>query len=121
MAEEYRSDRQVSDFDRKIGSLDGRPDVVKTAPSTQRVTEVLIGGASYIIQTFREGDAWDWIFVERISGEGHIRLVLPPKVANCIARQRKSVTHMRKSKAATRTAQERKDAGIVPFVKTKEA
>lgn len=121
----------ISVFDRTIGSLSGLPDVVHTKPSTIRATMPLIGlHQSYIVQTFRQRDGQgddarskDTIFLETVADPvngGSIRLVIPPEVADAIARQRDALSGMNRRKAAKRVAAERKAAGIEPgFMKGK--
>lgn len=115
----------VSVFDRTMGNLHGLPDVVQTKPSTIRATLPLIGlHQSYIVQTFRQRDGQgkdartkDTIFLETVADSvngGSIRLVIPPEVADAIARQRDSLGTMNRKKSAKRVAAERKAAGIVP-------
>jgi len=108
-------------FDRLIGGLHGLPDVVCTAPSTVRAIVPLIGSAqTFIIQTYRQREQGDTIFLECVSGEGSLRLAIPPKVADVIARQREALTDKSRSKAAKAVAAERKAAGILPgFMKGK--
>ena len=113
-------DRQIPEYDRKMGALAGRPDVTSTRASTIRVVEPLVGGSSYIVQTFREtvdGKSGDFIFVEIGSREEHRRIVLPPKVAAAIARQAAQLTSRNRSKASKATAAARKERGDVPFIR----
>ena len=106
-------DRMPDNFDRLIGSLHGVPDVVSTQPSTVRALTPL--AETFIIQTFRHIEQGDRIFVERISEGGALRVVLPPAVANAIARQRDALSARSRSKTAKRVAEERKAAGVKPF------
>lgn len=93
--------RQIDPFDRVLGSLDGLPDVVHTQQSTSQATVPLVGHAeTYLVQTFRQRDVGDTIFLQRISAQGSLRLVIPPKVADIIARQREALTDKSRSKAA---------------------
>lgn len=110
-------------YDRTIGGLEGLPDVVKTHPSTKRtVTPLARTSETYIIQTMRQKDVGDYIFIEMVSGEGSLRIVLPPAIAETIARQRESVIAKVRSKTAKAQAQERKDRGELPaFLKKKKA
>jgi hypothetical protein len=102
----------ISEFDRLIGALEGLPDVVKSKPSTIRAMMPLIGIArSYIVQTYRQKDRRDTVFLETIGGEGSIRLAIPPPVADAIARQREALTGENRSKAAKQTAADRKARG----------
>jgi len=119
-----RSDRTPDYFDRLMGSLDGLPDVAQTKEATKRVVPPLgIGGAStYIVQTFRQKDtnalgktiSRDTIFLEHISEGGTVRLVIPPVIADIIARQRESLTTMVRKRTAKRVAADRKAQGIPP-------
>lgn len=103
------------EFDLTIGSLEGRPDVVHTKPTTIRATLPVVGKAqTFIIQTWRETERGDTILMEYVDGRGSRRIVIPPAVAEAIARQRDALTDKSRSKAAKRVAQERKDRGEVP-------
>ena len=102
-------------FDRTIRALDGLPDVVKTKPSTVRaLTPVLALSQTFIVQTYRQRDQGDSIFVEYIGAEGSLRLALPPVVADTIARQRDVLTDKSRRKAAKASAADRKARGVVP-------
>lgn len=118
MDSEYKT---VSDFDRMMGALEGLPDIVSTNPSTVQITTIIGVSNLYAIQTFRQRDGEgkdaktkDTLFLQIVSHEGTVRVVLPPEVCNVIARQRESVGTKTRKKAAKRVAQERKAAGIVP-------
>ena len=125
MSDDYKT---IPAFDRAIGNLDGRPDVTKTKPATVRATD-LLGSATFIVQTYRERQikpgpdgeetarGRDTIFVEFISAEGHLRIALPPGVADTIARQRDALTTTTRKATARKSAQARKDAGLVPTFK----
>lgn len=81
-------------FDRQLGALDGLPDVVKTKATTTRTVPPLgVGGSQvFVVQTYRQKDRGDTIFVEVVNNSGAMRLVIPPAVANVIARQRDALT-----------------------------
>lgn len=105
-------------FDRLLGGLDGLPDVISTKPSTVRAIVPLLGSAqTFIVQTYRQREQGDTIFLECVSADGHLRLAIPPKVADVIARQREVLTDKSRSKAARAQAAERKERGVRPFVK----
>jgi hypothetical protein len=110
-------------FDRMIGQLDGLPDVTRTKMVPLRVVPPLgIGGSqSYTVQTYRQRDQGDTIFLEWGNQSGLTRIVIPPDVSAAIARQRQQLTDKVRSKAAKLTAQRRKDAGLEPaFMKGKK-
>jgi hypothetical protein len=68
----------------------------------------------YIVQTYRQKDAGDTIFLECVSKDGNVRLPIPPQVSDAIARQRDVLTGKSRSRAAKASAQARKAAGILP-------
>jgi hypothetical protein len=109
-------------FDRLIGGLDGLPDVVSTKPTPVRTLVPLLGSAqTFLVQTYRQREQGDTIFLECVSAEGTFRLAIPPKVADVIARQREALVAKARSKAAKANAQGRKDRGESPaFLKRKK-
>ena len=123
-----REDRQtgtapyVDAFDRTIGLLHGLPDVTEVKTSVTRVVPPFgVGGTQlYVVQTYRQKEQGDTIFLEHVSETGTVRLVIPPQVSAVIARQREQLTAKTRSKAATAVAQERKERGEIPaFLKSK--
>lgn len=110
-------------FDRLLGSLHGLPDVTQTKVSTIRTVTPLLGTSEiYIVQSFRQAERGDTIFLERVSKDGSVRIALPPSVSNAIARQRDSLTGKSRRKSAKAVAADRKARGIVPgFMKAKAA
>ena len=123
-----REDRQtgnapyVDAFDRTIGLLHGLPDVTLVKTSVTRVVPPFgVGGTQlYVVQTYRQREQGDTIFLEHVSETGTVRLVIPPQVSAVIARQREQLTAKTRSKAAKAVAQERKERGEIPaFLKSK--
>jgi hypothetical protein len=112
----------LSFFDRAIGSLHGLPDVVSTKATTLRVVPPFgMGSHLYAVQTFRQSEIGDTIFLEHVSENGTTRLVIPPAVADVIARQREQLVSKVRSRAGKRTAQNLKDRGIQPgFMRKKK-
>ena len=109
-------------FDRQIAALHDLPDVVKVAPSTVRVVPPLgIGGTRlFAIQTLRQRERGDFVFIEVMGQDGAVRLALPPEVTAIIARQRDALTDKSRSRAARAVAAERKARGEVPaFLKAR--
>ena len=102
-------------FDRLLGSLHGLPDVAHTRPATVRVITPLLGNSeTFIVQTYRQVEQGDTIFLERSNRDGSLRIAIPAKVADVIARQRDALTAKSRSRAAKRAAQDRKDRGEAP-------
>lgn len=86
-------DTRVRDaFDRLLGAIDGLPDVVKSKPSTITTVLPIIGNVqTYVVQTYRDKDEGSYIAVQMVDAEGRARIVLPPKVAAAIYRQREAL------------------------------
>lgn len=109
-------------FDRTLRSFDGLPDVVKTRASTVRASsKVLELTQTFIIQTFRQKEEGDTIFIEYIGREGSLRLALPPIVADTIARQYDALSGKSRSRAGKIRAEADKLAGVKPgFMRDKQ-
>ena len=108
-------------YDRMISALSGLPDVVHSRPTTIRTLTPLLGNSqTYIVQTYRQKERGDTIFLESMGREGSLRIVLPPQVAEVISRQRDVLTTKNRRRAAKHVAQERMDRGEMPaFLKKK--
>ena len=115
--------RTPDNFDRLIGALHGLPDVVASKPTTIRTLVPLLGSSqTFIVQTYRQRDQGDTIFIECVHGEGSFRLAIPPKVSEAIARQRDALTSKVRSKASKAVAADRKERGELPgFMRGKRA
>ncbi len=112
----------VDAFDRTIGLLHGLPDVTEVKTSVTRVVPPFgVGGTQlYVVQTYRQKEQGDTIFLEHVSETGTVRLVIPPQVSAVIARQREQLTAKTRSKAAKAVVQERQERGEIPaFLKSK--
>lgn len=114
----------ISKYDRLRGGLKDVPGILFTRPSTVKSVQDITGKAeTYVIETCRfQEKGGDFIFIECIDeNQAVTRLALPPKVSDAIASQRDSLTARRRSAAAKRLAQERKDRGEVPgFLRKKK-
>ena len=120
--DEQRSEAMPDPYDRQLGVLHDLPDVVKTKPSTVRTVPIMgVGGTQiFIVQTYRQREKGDTIFLEVVGAAGTVRIVIPPKVANTIARQRDALTSKVRSKLAQAAAQDLKARGIKPgFMRAK--
>jgi hypothetical protein len=117
------SGNMPDEFDRLLGALHGLPDVIHTKPSTLRTVTPLIGTSQmFTVQTYRQRERGDTIFLECVHRGGFVRLALPASVADTIARQRDALTGKVRSKIGKQTAQARKERGEVPgFMKGKKA
>lgn len=106
------------DFDRTLRQLTGLPDTIHTKPSTVTTqTPILNTTQTWIVQTYRQrdsdedsdraGTSRDMIFLQSISASGSMRIMIPPDVANVIARHREALT-TKNRKAGARKAVETK-------------
>lgn len=103
----------VDAFDRALGEISGLPDVTSSREATITVTSI-VESSTFIVQTFRQRDVGDRLFVQRIDKHGSVRMFFPPRVVDAIARQRDALTGKTRSKAAKTVAADRKAAGIEP-------
>jgi len=102
-------------FDRLMGELEGLPDVVKSKPTTVRSVTPLVGQTeTFIVQTVRQRDRGDFVFLEHVSHRGTVRIVLPPNVSDTIARQREAAALKWRQKVGRDAAADRKERGIAP-------
>lgn len=113
-------------FDRALGELTGLPDVRKCKETTIRSALPIVGDSqTFVIQTVRRlGDgpeAGYYVFVEHFEAGSFTRLVIPPKVADAIDRQRQALSDRVRRESAKRVAQDRKARGELPgFMKAKK-
>jgi hypothetical protein len=114
--------RTVDKFDRMMGALANLPDVTHTKPSTVAVVSPLIGEAqTFIIQTYRQREVGDTIFLQYVDAEKSVRIAIPPAAADAIARQRDALTTKVRKKVAKDQAAARKARGERPaFLKGKD-
>ena len=111
-----------TEFDRILASLDGLPDVTHSKPSTVRSVSFIGTSQTFILTTYRMKDRGDTVFLESISSEGSLRLVIPPPVVDAIVRQRDSLTTKVRRKIGKASAEARKLRGELPgFMKHKKA
>lgn len=121
MNENQESKPALSYFDRMIGTLHELPDVVKTKATTMRVVPTFgMGTYVYVVQTFRQKEVGDSIFIETVSENGTVRIVIPAQVANVIARQRDQLSKRSRSRASRQVMADRMARGEKPgFMKHK--
>jgi hypothetical protein len=102
-------------FDRQRRALHGLPDVTGVKTTTVRsLSNIVECTQTFTVETMRFKDKGDYVFLEYIGAEGSTRIVLPPEVADVIARQRDALTTKNRKRAAKTEAQRRKAAGIQP-------
>jgi hypothetical protein len=119
------------EFDNLVRRLTGLPDTVSTKPSTvTTVTPLVNQVTTWIVQTYRRSErneagvivkSGDIIFLQYIDASGGKRFVIPPDVADAIARQRDALGTKNRKRAARANADRRKAAGVKPnFTKRKK-
>ncbi len=107
--------KSVDRFDVLYGGLANLPDVTKVKPSPITVYTNVIGAVrNFTVQTMRQADKGDTIFIQCLDSEGSVRLVIPPEVAEVIARQRDALSAKNRKRAAKERAAKDKAAGVVP-------
>jgi hypothetical protein len=114
--------KSIDKFDRLLGALHELPDVTRTKPTTLVVTTPIIGASqTFIVQTLRQREKGDTIFLQYMDADGAVRIAIPPEVADAIARQRDSLTTKVRKRVGRETAQARKARGEEPgFMKSKK-
>lgn len=111
----------MDSFDRILGGLDGLPDVTHAGPSTVRSVNFIGTSQTFIISTYRMRDKGDTVFLESVSADGSMRLVIPPKVVDAIVRQRDVLTGKVRKKVGKASAEARKARGELPgFMKNRK-
>ena len=114
--------KTIDKFDRMLGALHDLPDVTRTKPSTVVCTIPIIGASqTFIIQTLRQREQGDTIFLQYVDDTGSVRIAIPPAAAEAIARQRDSLTTKVRKRVGKEQAQARKARGEVPgFLRKKK-
>ena len=109
-------------FDRVRRNLKGLPDTVTAGPSTiETFTPLVELAETWIVSTVRQKERGDIIFLQIIDGSGGRRFVVPPDVADAIARQRDSLTTKNRRKGARQAVETRAARGIEPaFLKSRK-
>ncbi len=79
-------------YDQMRGQAEG---FLHTAPTTVVTSPILgVGGTqTFIVETFRmpQGEG-DFVFVQKVDQAGAVRFVIPPTIADVIARQRDALS-----------------------------
>lgn len=98
----------LTTYDRLLSGFEGLPDITRTSPATLQVVAPMIGKVqTFIVQTVRQQSSGDHVFLQIVTGNEAIRVVLPPKVADTIARQRATLITKVRSKHAKRVMADR--------------
>lgn len=109
-----------SKFDRDVAGLMGGNNLTVKATTVENIA---FGGEAetFIIQTVRD-EKGDNIIIKYGEGNSLMRLILPPKAAAVIARQKDAITAKSRRNTGRASAQARKDRGELPgFMKKQSA
>lgn len=102
-------DQQRARFDRVMGTLVGLPGVRATRPATVMQTiPILNDTTTVVVQSMKTEDDGYLIFVQVVDSSGHMRIVLPDKVARAIYRQREALAD-RSTPESRRRAKAKRD------------
>jgi hypothetical protein len=114
--------RKIDKFDNEFTRLKGTPEAIKSKPTTIVTHDDLVSARQFTIQTIRQHEKGDTIFLTCLDCEGAYRIIIPPKVANAIARQREALTVAGRRIRGKRNAAERKARGELPgFMRNNKA
>jgi hypothetical protein len=110
MTTEYAT---VSKFDRAVAGLQGGNNLAAKATTIEHTDPIVGEAETFIVQTIRDQQG-DHVVIKFVDKEGVMRLILPPKVANTIVRQREALTARSRSIAGKAQAKARIARGEVP-------
>lgn len=88
----------VDTFSRRLRELTDNPGASRATSTVQRA-DFYGNSETWVIDTFRV-DGQEEIFLQRISSDGSVRLVLPPEVTTAMVRQRDRAVHVTRKRAA---------------------
>jgi hypothetical protein len=108
--------RSTDPFDKMLAGLIGLPNGAHTKPAVVQSIDFYGHATTYIVQTVRTDESVT-AFVTQVSADGAVRSILPGAVLSVIDRQRESITAKLRRRNGKRIAEERKLAGVTPFVK----
>jgi hypothetical protein len=113
----------LSIFGRAMSVLKDLPDIIKTKPTTQVETPSFAGEPhTYIVQTYRRKEEGDFIFFQDVSSGQAVQIVIPPRIADIIARQRDQLSSKSRSRASRVAMEDRMARGEKPgFMRKKKA
>ena len=94
-------------YSRTLARVLDHPDSSTAKSSTIDLVTLLGHSETWIVKTVRI-DGADTVFVQRVSADGGMRLVLPPEVCAAIARQRDTLVTLARRKGARRGVETRK-------------
>lgn len=105
----------LSVFGRASSVLKDLPDIIKSKPTTLVETPSFAGEPhTYIVQTMRRKEEGDYIFFQDVASGQAVQIVIPPRIADIIARQRDQLTGKSRSRASRLSMEGRMARGEKP-------
>lgn len=102
--QDSRAYRTLNKFDHLHGEMMSLSDVARIKPATRVIHFPLLGSVQYTVETMRQAEQGDTVFLTVVEGKGNKRIAIPPAVSDLIARQRDAAARkMKKRAAASRT------------------
>lgn len=103
------NEAQTADFDRILSQMVGLPDTKITKPSTILDIYPMLHekNVTFVVQTHRGKESGFTIFIQIVDAQGRHRVVIPPKVAAAMYRQRQSLTDRSTPESRRRDAAKR--------------
>jgi hypothetical protein len=99
-------------FSRELRSLRDNPGAVSSA-STIHTQDFYGNSATWVLETFRDGDGDQKVFIQKIDELGGARLVLPPEVTAALARHRDQLSTKVRRRQGHRLVAQRRERGDV--------
>lgn len=103
----------ISKFDREVGGLLAGNNLHTKPTTIEEVNKITGEAETFIVQTIRIEDG-DHVVVKFVDKEGVKRLILPPKVANTLARHHDALSARARSNSSKAVAKERMLQGHDP-------
>lgn len=103
----------VSKFDRAVGGLLSGNNLHTKPTTVEHIEKVKGESETYIVRTIRDEDG-DHVVIKYIDKDGTQRIILPPKVAQVIQRQKDSLSRRSRSNSSKARMKERMDGGWRP-------
>lgn len=111
----------LSVYGRAMSILKDLPDIIKTKPTTVVETPSFAGEPhTYIVQTYRRLEEGDYIFFQDVVNGTATQIVIPPRIASILARQRDQLTGKSRSKAGRLVMEDRMARGEKPGFMSKK-
>jgi hypothetical protein len=99
-------------YSRELRQLRDNPGAL-SSQSTIQTQDFYGNAATWVLETYRDGDGREKVFVQKIDELGGARLVLPPEVTAALARHRDQLAARAKRRQGHRLVAQRKERGDV--------